>query len=51
MKAKKTDQLYRLETNQPLAGRTEQHTLKEWKRIYGYEVFTVRALGGQLVPI
>jgi len=34
----KKDELFRMECSTlPLAGRGETHTMKEWKRIYGYE--------------
>jgi hypothetical protein len=37
-KSAKTQAIFRIESNVPVAGRFERHTLREWKRIYGYEM-------------
>ncbi len=49
--AAKTAQLYRMEPKGdiPLAGAGEVHTLKEWKRIYGYENGYMFA--GKFIPV
>ena len=43
------DQIFRIETTLPLAGKERQLTAKEWKRIFGYEVGLVA--GAKFIPI
>jgi hypothetical protein len=38
-KKPKVEILYRMETEFPLAGKDRVLSSKEWKRIYGYDVF------------
>jgi hypothetical protein len=44
-------ELYRLETTLPLAGKTETHTLKQWQRIYGYDRDTLAFNNAHLVKV
>lgn len=37
-KQSKTDFIYKMETNLPMAGNGKSYTKREWKRIYGYEI-------------